>query len=137
MTATAHIGFHGVFDADTRLASGNAARGAYLNEIGLSERTVRWIADKGADDVNLLTKQVVDVIGIDVEIYHDIAPTAVNAPPAPPPPQPFYEPGEHSDTAALALGAANGAISRAGVSRRCRGDWIGVLWRVWTISQEK
>jgi hypothetical protein len=78
MTATAHIGFHGVFDADTRLASGsgNAALGAYLNEIGLSERAVRWIADKGADDVNLLTKQVVEAIGIDVEIHHDIAPTA-------------------------------------------------------------
>jgi hypothetical protein len=113
MAANAQIGFHEVFYSDTRQpsGSGNARLGAYLNEIGLSERAVQWIADKVPDDVNLLTKQVADAIGIDVEIYHDVVPTAVNVPPAQPPAQPFYAPGAPSYTAALALGAANGAVT--------------------------
>lgn len=100
MTANSHIGFHAVYNASTHLesGSGNAAFGAYLNEIGLPERAVEWISDKGPDDINLLTKPIADMMGISVEIYHET--TAINTPPAqqppayppPPAPEPQYGP---------------------------------------------
>jgi hypothetical protein len=118
MTTNAQIGFHEVYYGPTHQASGsgNVELGVYLSELGLLERARRWVSEKGPDDINLLTKQVADAIGIDVEIYQGALPTVVNAPPAQQPaqpsPQPSYAPDELY-TAALALGAANGAITLA------------------------
>jgi hypothetical protein len=117
MTANSYIGFHAVYNASTLLesGSGNAALGAYLNEIGLAESAVEWISDKGPDGINLLTKPIADMIGIDVEIYHEMTSTGINTPPAQQPPAAPAVPAPASgNTAALALGSANGSIALAG-----------------------
>jgi hypothetical protein len=136
MAVDAQIGFHEVFNGATRQASGsgNVELGAYLTELGLLERARRWISEKGPDDTNQLTEQIADAIGIDVEIYQGALPTVVNAPPAQPPAQPFYEPGAPSYSAALALGAANGAIALAASLNRT--DSVGAYRRDQRLPQQ-
>jgi hypothetical protein len=93
MTANSRIGFHAVYNGSTRQTSGdgNVELGVYLNELGLPQRARRWVSEKGPDDINLLTKQVADAIGIDVEIYHETTSTAINTPPAQQPPAAPYQ----------------------------------------------
>lgn len=97
MGAGAKVGFHAAYYVDDQGRSietgqGNALIGAYLNQLGLSEKAVLYITQAAPADMTWLTFDDADDLGISVRQVGAAAPARPAAPPvrqaAPNPPAP-------------------------------------------------
>jgi hypothetical protein len=72
----AHIGFHGVFNAETFDASapGNALVGAYLSKLGLSYKAILYMTKAPPDEMNWLSSKVAKQLGISADMLSDSPP---------------------------------------------------------------
>jgi len=64
---SATIGFHNIYFpnlGNVPSAGGNAQYGAYLNSVGFGIDAIRWAAEKGANDINILTPTNANALGI-------------------------------------------------------------------------
>lgn len=106
MGADAQVGFHAAYYVDDQGRSietgqGNALIGAYLNQLGLSEKAVLYITQAAPADMTWLTFDDADDLGISVRQVGASAPSRPTAPaprqaapaaPPPPPAQPKPQP---------------------------------------------
>ncbi|MDO9525969.1 MAG: hypothetical protein Q7J57_10625, partial [Gemmobacter sp.] len=88
MDASARVGFHAAYFVDTsgnsvETGSGNALVGAYLNQLGLSDKAVYYITQAAPAEMQWLSADDADALGIHVKL---LAPA--NAPPSSQPPAP-------------------------------------------------
>lgn len=82
------VGFHSVYryenGARVEVGSGNAVFGAYLSQLGLSEKAIRYLASAEPRSMNWLTPELADVLGITMAIYEPESPSIVSRPSPPP-----------------------------------------------------
>jgi len=73
MGSQAKIGFHSVYRIDKGVAvetgAGNAAFGAYLAQLGLSERTIMYLSSAAPDSMNWLTPKEAESLGISLTVF--------------------------------------------------------------------
>lgn len=85
MGSTARIGFHSVYTveggAPIESGSGNARYGAYLGQLGLSDRAIFYLSNAAPTSMNWLTPGEAENFGIALAIF-DPSPTKKDAPPA-------------------------------------------------------
>lgn len=78
MGKTALIGFHSVYrfegGAPVETGSGNAIYGAYLAQLGLSDRAIYYLSSAAPESMNWLTPAEAESLGITVAVY-DPTPT--------------------------------------------------------------
>lgn len=84
MGKDALIGFHSVYRLDNgkpvETSSGNALYGAYLSQLGLSDRAILFLSDAAPTSMNWLTPSEAEGFGITLSVY-DPKPTAAQAQP--------------------------------------------------------
>jgi hypothetical protein len=81
MGSRALIGFHSVYVMDhnspVETAPGNALFGAYLSQLGLSERAIVYLTSAPPESMNWLTPQQAEAVGISFRILdNDVSPPA-------------------------------------------------------------
>lgn len=73
MGRSALIGFHSIYRIENgttvETGSGNAVYGAYLSQLGLSDRAIRYLSDAAPTSMNWLTPAEAENFGIDLAIF--------------------------------------------------------------------
>ncbi len=72
------IGFHSVYRYENgvpvEVGSGNAVFGAYLSQLGLSEKAIRYLASTEPRSMAWLTPELADVLGISMAVFDPASP---------------------------------------------------------------
>jgi hypothetical protein len=78
MQPTARIGFHAAYSIENGVpietGAGNALVGAYLSRLGLSDEAILYIEQAHPNEINWLTKEDAEEVGIDVAVLPPMQP---------------------------------------------------------------
>jgi hypothetical protein len=87
MGKAALIGFHSVYTVENGTAveagAGNAVYGAYLSQLGLSDRAIMYLSNAAPTSMNWLTPAEAESFGIDLTVFDPKMNQTASAPPAP------------------------------------------------------
>lgn len=82
MGKTGRIGFHSVYRLENGVpveaGSGNAVFGAYLSQLGLSEKAIRYLTSAEPRSMSWLTPALAEVLGISMAVYDPASPPIVS-----------------------------------------------------------